>query len=276
MFDFHNDKKRYFEMQAQNARTYIVPFVEKYLPIKAGMRVLEIGCAEAGVLKAFTEKGCITVGVELDESRLELAREFMKEELEKQQISFVSKDIYKVDIEKELKGKFDIIILKDVIEHIHHQEKLIDWMKSFLNPEGVIFFGFPPWQMPFGGHQQVMTNKFLSKLPYFHLLPMPVYKWVLKIFKQDVAAFAEIKETGISIERFEKIVQDTGYKVANKKHYFINPIYTYKFGWKPKHQLGIVSAVPWARNFFTTCVYYLIIDSSTQRIEESKDAKKIS
>jgi len=258
LFEFHTDKQRYFEMQAQNSRSYIVPFIEKYKPIQAGMRVLEIGCAEAGVLKAFTEKGCVTVGVELDEPRLVLAREFMKEELANGLISFISKDIYKVDIETELKGKFDIVILKDVIEHIHNQEKLIGWMKGLLKPAGVIFFGFPPWQMPFGGHQQVMNNKMMSKLPYFHLLPMPVYKWVLKMGKQDVASFAEIKETGISIERFEKIVKDTGYKVANKTHYFINPIYTYKFGWKPKHQLGIISAIPWVRNFLTTCVYYLI------------------
>ena len=75
MFDFHTDKKRYFEMQAQNARSYIVPFVEKHMTITPGMRVLEIGCAEAGVLKAFTERDCVTVGVELDEPRLVLARE---------------------------------------------------------------------------------------------------------------------------------------------------------------------------------------------------------
>jgi SAM-dependent methyltransferase len=265
MFEFHTDKQRYFQMQAQNSRSYIVPFVEKYKTITPGMRVLEIGCAEAGVLKAFTEKGCITVGVELDEPRLVLAREFMKEQVVEGKISFISKDIYKVDIDKELNGRFDIIILKDVIEHIHDQQKLIAWLKSFLNPEGVIFFGFPPWQMPFGGHQQIMAGTFLSKVPYFHLLPMGIYKWILKTAKQDVAAFAEIKETGISIERFEKIAADTGYKVVNKTHYFINPIYTYKFGWKPKPQLGIISAIPWVRNFLTTCVYYLITEDSMQR-----------
>jgi SAM-dependent methyltransferase len=252
-------------MQADNARQYVVPFVEKYKPIIPGTRVLEIGCAEAGVLKAFIEKGCVAVGVELEESRLVLAREFMKEELEKGLISFVSKDIYIVDIETELKGKFDIIVLKDVIEHIHDQQKLIGWMKGLLDPGGVIFFGFPPWQMPFGGHQQLMSNKFLSKLPYYHLLPMPIYKGILKMGKQDTVGFGEIKETGISIERFEKIVKDTGYKVVNKTHYFINPIYTYKFDWKPKKQLGVISAIPWVRNFFTTCVYYLITENPTQR-----------
>lgn len=258
MFEFHTDKQRYFDMQTQNARAYILPFVQKVKPVQKGTRVLEIGCAEAGVLKAFTELGCVAVGVELDEPRLVYARGFMQTELANQQISFISKDIYQVDIDTELKGKFDIIILKDVIEHIHDQKKLIGWMQSILLPDGVIFFGFPPWQMPFGGHQQVMSSKFLSKLPWFHLVPMAVYKLILRVFKQDVAGFAEIKETGISIERFEKITHQTGYQIVNKTHYFLNPIYTYKFGWKPMVQWKWVSAIPYLRNFVTTCVYYLI------------------
>lgn len=258
MFEFHGDRKRYFEIQVQNTRNYVIPFIENYKPIVAGTRVLEIGCGEAGVLKAFTDMGCIGVGVELDEPRLVMAREWMQEELNAQKISFISKDIYKVNVEEELKGKFDIIILKDVIEHIHDQPKLIGWMKSFLNKDGVIFFGFPPWQMPFGGHQQIMKGKFLSKLPWFHLLPAHLYKAILKTGKENVAEMMEIKETGISIERFEKIVDKTGYSVVNKTHYLINPIYEYKFGWKPKKQNGLIQSIPWLRNFFTTCVYYLI------------------
>ncbi len=258
MFEFHTDKKRYFDIQVINTNKYVIPFIEKYASINSGSRVLEIGCGEAGVLKAFIDKGCVGVGVELDEPRLVVAREWLAEEMNQGKISFLSKDIYLVDAEKDLGNKFDIIILKDVIEHIHDQEKLIAWMKHFLNPSGVIFFGFPPWQMPFGGHQQVMQNKWLSKLPYFHMLPMPMYKWLLTACKEDVNAFVEVKETGISIERFENIVDKTGYKIVNKTHYFLNPIYEFKFGWKPRVQNSIISSIPWVRNFFTTCVYYLI------------------
>ncbi|MGF2413481.1 MAG: class I SAM-dependent methyltransferase, partial [Ferruginibacter sp.] len=212
MFEFHGDRKRYFEIQVDNTSKYVIPFIEKYKTITPGTRVLEIGCGEAGVLKAFTNRGCIGVGVELDEPRLVMAREWMQEEMTAHKISFVSKDIYKVNVQEELNGKFDIIILKDVIEHIHDQPKLIAWMKSFLNEGGVIFFGFPPWQMPFGGHQQIMRGRFLSKLPYFHLLPSAFYRAILKAGKENVEEMMEIKETGISIERFEKIVGQTGYK----------------------------------------------------------------
>ncbi|UAY53726.1 class I SAM-dependent methyltransferase [Ferruginibacter albus] len=244
-------------MQVTNTREYVIPFIEQFIKVE-NQRVLEIGCGEAGVLKAFIDKGCTGVGVELEESRLVYARQWMADEMNAGRVSFLSKDIYKVNAQQEFGGGFDIIVLKDVIEHIHDQKKLIAWMGEFLNPKGVIFFGFPPWQMPFGGHQQLFGSKFLSKVPYTHLLPGVLYSKLLKAYKQDEPAFMEIKETGISIERFERIVKETGYNVAEKQHYLINPIYKYKFGVKARKQLGIISAIPYIRNYFTTCVYYLI------------------
>lgn len=119
-------------------------------------------------------------------------------------------------------------------------------------------FWIPPWQMPFGGHQQLCTNAFLSKLPYYHLLPTFLYKWLLSIAKQPVADLLEIKETGISIEKFEKFAHQTNYTILHNIHYLINPIYEYKFNLKPKIQFDFIKAIPWVRNFFTTCVYYLI------------------
>ena len=257
MFEFHKDRKVYFEMQLKNAEQYVLPFIEEKYPIHAGMRVLEIGCSEAGVLKAFTNKGCIGVGVELDAPRLINARLFVADELSANKITLFSKDIYETTL-AELGGAFDIIVLKDVIEHIHDQPKLMKYMQTLLTEKGVIFFGFPPWQMPYGGHQQICQGKWMSKIPYYHLLPMPIYKWILKINGEGVEGLAEIKETGISIERFERIVKQTNYTINNVCHFLINPIYEYKFGWKPKKQFGIVKAIPFVRNFFTSCVYYLI------------------
>lgn len=259
MFEFHGDRRGYFDMQILNAEKYVIPFIEQSgVAVKPGFRVLEIGCGEGGVLKAFVNKGCIGVGVEMDTPRLDNAAIWLKEDIDAGKIKFIDSDIYKVDPERDLGGLFDIIVLKDVIEHIHDQPKLISWMKSFLAPGGTIFFGFPPWQMPFGGHQQICTNKWLSRLPYYHLLPRSIYASILRSKKENVEAFLEIKDTGISIERFERIVKQTGYNVVGKTHFFLNPIYEWKFGWKARKQLGIISALPYIRNFFTTCVYYLI------------------
>lgn len=258
MFEFHKNRKQYFDMQVNNTAQFVIPFIEQKIKIQSGMQVLEIGCGEGGVLKAFINKGCVGVGVELDESRLVNARSWLKEDMDDNKIKFISKDIYQVNPLVEFTSLFDIIVLKDVIEHIHDQKKLLVWMQEFLKPDGVIYFGFPPWQMPFGGHQQICTHPLLSKLPYYHLLPTFLYKFILTLTNQPVEGLLEIKETGLSIEKFEKLVKQTNYNLFHNIHYLINPIYEYKFNLKPKIQFGWIKSIPWVRNYFTTCVYYLI------------------
>src|ERR1051325_7085465 len=130
MFEFHADRKRYFEIQVLNTEKYVIPFIEEKFPVHAEMRVLEIGCGEGGVLKAFINKGCKGVGVELDPPRIDNANQYLRDEVSSGKIKFVVKDIYEVDVEKDFRGQFDIIVLKDVIEHIHDQAKLIGWMKK--------------------------------------------------------------------------------------------------------------------------------------------------
>ena len=68
----------------------------------------------------------------------------------------------------------------------------------------------------------------------------------------------EIKETGLSIERFNGMLKRQGYKTDLKHSFLTNPIYSKKFGLKTRKQLGLISAVPVLRTFLTTAVYYLV------------------
>ena len=261
MFDFHSDKSTYFNYQYQTAKDYIIPFLEDSFELKPEFKVLEIGCAEAGVLKAFLERDHQCVGIELVESRVKLAEQFLEKDVEKGNVRFIAKNIYDIDIDRDIGHKFDLVILKDVIEHIHNQELFIRKLKDFLSPNGKVFFGFPPWQMPFGGHQQKCKSKILSVLPYYHLLPMRMYKGVMKAFGETeikIENMAEIKETGISIERFERIFKKEGYTQLRRQFFLINPIYKYKFNLKPRAQFGLFSSIPVLRNFVSTCAYYVI------------------
>ena len=260
MHGFHKNKEQYFRYQYLNSKTYVVPFLAPHVDLNKKLHVLEIGCGEAGVLKAFTELGHQCIGIELSPSRVERAREFMAKEVSNGQIDFIARDIYDIDVDKDLDHKFDIVILKDVIEHIHDQAKFIAKLNDYVSPNGVVFFGFPPWYMPFGGHQQMATKKILS-LPYYHILPKPIYKGILKLFGERpgrINDLLEIKDTAISIERFERIVKNENYKIVERQLYIFNPIYQYKFNIKPRKQLGLISAIPFVRNFLSTCAYYVI------------------
>ena len=261
MRDFHKDKERYFNIQYLTARDHIIPYINKVKQVESGMRVLEIGCGEAGVLKAFREVGCDCLGIELMEHRTKLARDFHDAIDLPGPIDFMNQNIYDIDPDTDLPAKFDLIILKDVIEHIPEQEKFIPHLKQFLKPDGIVFFGFPPWHMPFGGHQQIAHSKLLSALPYYHLLPRSIYKSILKTFNEaegTVNGLIEIKDTGISINRFERIMRNSGMKILSRKFWLLNPIYKYKFGKGPIKQLGLIGAIPFLRDFVTTAAYYIV------------------
>jgi len=262
MQERHSKRDKYFEEQAITTAKYVLPFINEVREIKPASKVLEIGCGEGGNLKPFLDAGCEVTGVDILEDKISNAYIFFDSHPLKSNLHLVTSDIYAVG--EEFNEAFDVIFMRDVLEHIHDQKKFMAYAKKFLKPDGLFFLGFPPWQYPFGGHQQMCQSKFLSSLPFFHMLPGPLYPWVLKRFGETdglVTALLEIRETRITIERFKKILKKENYKVRKSVFYFINPNYEVKFGLKPRQQAKFISGIPWIRNFFITTCYYLLSKS---------------
>lgn len=257
MQERHKNRVKYFEEQSFTTRKYVIPFIEEVLPLDANTRVLEIGCGEGGNLDPFLDLGCRIVGVDMNQNKINNGNTFFKDHQQKDNIEFMAADIY----DRSDLGTFDLILTRDVLEHIHDQDRFMAYVKTFMKPGSKFFLGFPPWRNPFGGHQQMCRSKFLSKLPYFHLLPRPLYRLVLKAFKEapgTIEALLEIYDTRINIERFEKILSRNSYQVDRRIFYLINPNYDVKFNLKPRKQNKLISSIPYLRNFFITTNYYLV------------------
>jgi 2-polyprenyl-3-methyl-5-hydroxy-6-metoxy-1,4-benzoquinol methylase len=133
MYEFHMDKDRYFEMQYRVTKEYILPLLHQYAPHKKWNRVLEIGCAEAGVLKCFLEEGAFCTGIELSPDRIATAERYHAEAVAAGRIEFVNRNVFDIDAEHDLGGRYDLVILKDVIEHIPGQLEFIAQLSMFLN-----------------------------------------------------------------------------------------------------------------------------------------------
>jgi len=228
------DRDRYFKELAITAIEYIIPFIGDL----GKCSVLEIGCGEGGNLKPFSDIGCKITGIDISRSKINNARKFLPEG------KFICTNIYYWF------DKYDLILIKDTIEHIHGQERFIEKVKTMLNPGGRVFFAFPPWYMPFAGHQQ-MCRSVLRFMPYIHLLPF--YKSLLNLFNEDelvIDGLLEIKQTRITIKRFKQMTKDMG--IVREAYWLINPSYEVKFGLKP---------IRWRLPFFKELVstYYCLL-----------------
>lgn len=258
--DRYNDREQYFLELSKTSRAYFVNYVSRFKPVRPGSRVLEIGCGEGGNLLPFAEAGCQVVGLDLAEQKIANANTFFRERnIEGLFLagSFLLPDLYK-DI-----GRFDIVIVHDVIEHIDPENKatFIGKIKDYMAPGAIVFFGFPAWQMPFGGHQQICRSKVCRKLPFAHLLPPKLYESYLRHFGESDATVSEllqIKRAGTSVEKFMRLSKETGYEILDRKLWFINPHYKVKFGLTPARLAWPFSAIPYLRNFLSTSCFFIL------------------
>jgi 2-polyprenyl-3-methyl-5-hydroxy-6-metoxy-1,4-benzoquinol methylase len=275
MQERHLNRKKYFDEQSRTTSQHVIPYLKAHHAIECGFKVLEIGCGEGGNLAPLLDLECEVVGVDYVSSRIELARSLFATHPRKDRLELVVEDIYQWDAQGRT---FDLIIMRDVIEHIHDQHKFMGVVKKFMHSTSCFFLAFPPWQNPFGGHQQICSNRILSKLPYFHLLPKMGYKMLLRVCGEStktIEDLLEIKETGISLERFEGIAGKHGYLTTTKTWWLINPNYEIKFGLKPRVIWRIPASIPYFRNYFITCGYYILgLDATAKNhIDGSTNSK---
>jgi SAM-dependent methyltransferase len=258
MQERHTNRSQYFKEQGECVQKFVLPYILKYSNNKeesAKCRVLEVGCGEGGNILPFLEAGYDCCGIELSEASYNCAVEFYADHPRKTKLQLIHNDVYHVT-PQETNGKFDIVFLKDVIEHIPNQERFMNHLKQFLAPNAVVFFAFPPWRMPFGGHQQVSHSKWVSHFPYIHLIPIPILK-LFGVSKRDIDFLIDIAKTGISINRFERILRTEKYSILQRTHWLINPNYEVKFGLKPR-KLWRIGQLMHIKDFYTTAMYYLI------------------
>ena len=252
----HTDRALYFNELSITSEKHLLPFIQKKLPITPGMKILEIGCGDGGNLVPFVRKGCHVTGIDIDKTRIQQANTFMKE------YNCVA-ELFVADIltDNRCDKDYDLLIIHDVIEHIYDKEAFFTRIKELLKPNGIIYFGFPAWQMPFGGHQQICPGKFASHLPFIHLLPVRSYRFLLSCLGEEkgtIEGMLEIKSCGITIERFKKLTKRHQLNIIEEQLYFINPHYETKFGLKPRKLYPFISKIPFVRNFFSTSCFFLL------------------
>jgi len=252
----HSDRQQYFKELAQTSEKYFMPYIMQFHVINPQTSILEIGCGEGGNLLPFARLGCNILGVDISKNRIKEAKQlFMQENVSG---TFICDNIFNIT---GYNHRFDIIICHDVIEHITDKKALLEAARTFLKNSGVLFIAFPAWQMPFGGHQQICRNALLSKIPFVHLLPYPVYKEILTYAGESEEMIEEvlsIRDTGITIEEFEKIVSLTKWEIANRNLYLINPHYEAKYGLSPRRMPEFISNIPYIRNYISTSCFYLL------------------
>jgi len=254
----HTDCKQYFDELANGTRDFVIPYMESVKKISENSVVLEVGCGRGGNLYPFLEeKNCKVIGIDKSDE-LEYARDFFKDSKNIHNLTLLKCNFYEVDPNSIPKA--NIVLIRDVLEHIFNRDLFFERLKEFITEGAIIFVAFPPWRMPFGGHQQGCKSFLTSRMPYYHLLPQCIFELILKISGEDksyIDALREVRQTKLSIREYKRLLKKSGFKIEKETYYLINPSYKIKFGLNPRILPSFLK-IPAISDFYVTAHYSVI------------------
>jgi len=178
-----------------------------------GKTILDFGCGEGWQSVALAKKGAeYVLGIDTNRNSILKAHNLAKELDTRRNIAFMEK------LEDSFKGRFDIVISQNSMEHFKNPFTTICEMKSALKENGKILITFgPPWFSPYGSHMH-----FFTKMPWVNI--MFSEKTVMKVranYRSDGARAYEEVESGLnkmSISKFEKIISNCYLEIKLKKY----------------------------------------------------------
>lgn len=224
------NEKHYWGYQYRLGNEVLVPYLKKCGVFQSGMRVAEIGCAEAGVLMAFVEEGAVqTLGTDIEERRLANGRTIA--DIAKIPLTLSTHNVLFDDPLEEWRNAFDLVILRDVIEHLDDTFLALYNIQKLLKPHGNVFIEFPPYNSPFGGHQHLLRNSW-GKLPYIHLAPQPLFQHITASgwHQVDIDEVRRLNKIRLSPHSFKAAATKAGYTITHEQYFLLRPVFKMKFG----------------------------------------------
>ena len=241
--DFDSWADYYWTYQFTLADKYLIPYLKNYIPSFEGLKILDVGCGEGGTTAAFARTGAECYGTDIDEHRLQKS----SENPQNKGIHFELLDVYDLDSSDTISNtKFDLIILRDVIEHLTDTFKALSALKEILAEDGKIFLTFPPYYSAFGGHQQIV-----APIPFIHWMPAFLFYNVLKMFgadKEKISKLRHIRKVQMSISRILKTLKILDFRIINNTSYIMRPSFKVRYGF-PIIKSNFIGSIPLIREF---------------------------
>lgn len=201
------------EWNMDNALSLLCGVFPNYLNLIKDKEILDFGCGSGYQVIALAKSGAkYVVGIDINHEALRKAQDMANA------LDLQKKVKFNHVLEDTLKGRFDIVISQNSMEHFRDPIEILLEMKSALKKGGLLLITFgPPWFAPYGSHMQ-----FFTKLPWVNIMfNEETVMAVRSRFRNDGATKYEGVEGGLNrmtVAKFEHIIATIGLVIEYKRY----------------------------------------------------------
>ena len=246
----------FFNYEFHIATQLVIPWLKQRFDL-SGWSVVEWGSHHGGLIEAFRQKTSVATAV-----GYELNGRCVAES------PFISDHAFRLEIGDALDlpsndGLWDLIILKDVLEHIPDTAQALQTAYNQLKCNGRILITFPPYYSAFGGHQQTASN-WTKIIPFLHYLPASIFNALIRTrdngymsAEDAMEDMRSVQQTRLTLGKLEQLARQTGLTIAESEFYLLRPEFKLRYGF-PSCRLNSLSHLPIIRELLVMGVCYLL------------------
>jgi len=260
--DYDNWTDYYFHYQFTLADRYYIPLLKLWGIHLPNISVLDVGCGDGGFTSAIAADGVKCTGVE--------TRQFPWRQTDNTR--FIQADITQPDAPNLIGENYDLIVLRDVIEHIPllKKKEFLSSLRNFSKESTRILITFPPFYSAYGLHQQTLMKSRARLIPWLGLLPGRFVERIARISGESIASRAdlgEIRESRMTISQFHRLLTECQLEIEQSLFFTIRPSHQIRYGWPmTESPLG---SVPLLREIFIMGTAYLLSFSENVKSSEN-------
>lgn len=240
-FDSHRIKL--WEYQYLLGRDFTVEYLKKSNAFSEGSIICEIGSGEGGVAQALVLAGAAeALCTDILEHRLEAGQKMANNF--GLNMKYIYHNIMEDEIPADWLSKFDLVILRDVIEHLENPELALKQILLLLKKGGKLYITFPPYYSPYGGHQQIVRGNIISKLPFIHLFPKRIFKFLVSSgLDYGIEEVMRLKDYRLTPRSFKKIAKRLNYSISAQDYFLLRPVFKPRFN-LPAFKISFLKKIP--------------------------------
>jgi len=252
--------ERYRRYQITLAERFLLPTLARWGVPVDGKRVLEVGSGDGGCAAAFARAGARVSAFDVDARLVDIAAALDRRE--NAGVRLYVGDVGDAAAPFWEDGPFDVVLMRDVVEHIADLALALANVRARLAPGGAVFVVFPPYYSPYGAHQQILPRRTFAgvpynKLPYLHLLPDALFARIAAGEAPSQREVMRLRGIRLTLAGFERRAGEAGLRVRRKQLYLSRPSFALRYG-LPVVRAGILGSVPGLRELVVTAGYFLL------------------
>jgi len=186
---YHNSRKKQKRVVNKNDFTYAHIIALLTPCIKTGDKALDIGCGTGTVSLYLAKNGMKTKGTDISKNAIKTSRQNAVNLGLDKKVNF---SVLKFP-EQRIVGKFNLIVLSEVLEHIVDEKKAVDHLVSLMDTKGIALITVPSYNAPL--YKLGLLSKFDKEVGHLRRYDEGLLKKLLQ--KKGVKIVSLTKSEGI-------------------------------------------------------------------------------